>query len=413
MTDSPLAAAARQGGIHALDWVYRFAQDLDPKSPEHGGVRNVYDPLRREFRRSGHGLCLTWSACLAGFAGLAAYDLTGDPSYLDRVRLLAEYVKSNQNLDSADPLRCGAFVVSRDRRFVDVPDGSWAGNLFVHLFRRTGEADYLARAKLAADWLLRQARLPHGGFTTFYLLDKDQPVAYSHGSDGQHGIFLANLHAETNDDRCAEPLEPLADMLSGPGQHESGAYYASLRADGTPVFEGWDEQAGHPLVNGIERVVTGPRQNYYAALFLIEQHRRTGNRRYLESARRCGEWSLDLFQRRGCFPEWLTLSADGAWQPDSGADVASPGAMTRVWLALHEVDGDPRWLAASRRAVEWSLRWQRHCPGHPDLDGAIVVQPPLIAYHISFAAWGLLDQRLAAALQDSYKLFHNPAAGVL
>ena len=82
-------------GLRALDWVYRFAQELDPESLEYGGIRNNYDPMRREFRRSGHGLCLTWSACLAGFAGLAAYDLTCDRFYFDRVRLLARYVNSS------------------------------------------------------------------------------------------------------------------------------------------------------------------------------------------------------------------------------------------------------------------------------------------------------------------------------
>jgi uncharacterized protein YyaL (SSP411 family) len=391
------AAAVRRAGIDALDWVYRFAQDVDPKSPEFGGIRNLYNPMRREFRRSGHGLCLTWSACLAGFAGLAAYDLTGDPLYLDRVKLIAGYVKSNQNLDASDKLRYGTFVVSRDRRFVDVPDASWAGNLFVHLYRRTGEQDYLDRAKLAADWLVDQARMAHGGFTTFYLLDKEQPVAYSHGSDGQHGIFLANLHAETRDARYSEPLKPLADMLSGPGQHESGAYYASLRADGTPVFEGWDEKEGHPLVDGIEKIVTGPRQNYYAARFLVEQYGRGGNQRYLDSALRCSQWSLDHFRRDGYFSDWLTFT-DGRWESDGTADVASPGAMTRVWLALNEVAPDPRWIDACREVSEWSLRWQRRQPQDADLHGAIVAQPFLVAYFISFAAWGLLE--LAQHLQQ-------------
>ena len=278
-------SAIQQSGLRALDWVFRFAQDTDPDSPEYGGIRNVYDPMRRDFVRRGHGLCLTWSACLAGFASLAAYDLTGDDFYLDRVDLIARYVKSNQNLDQSDSLRYGSFVVSRDRRFVDVPDLSWAGNLFVHLYRRTGDQEYLDRAKLAADWLL-QMRMPHGGFATFFLLDSAQPVDYSHASDGQHGLFLANLHDAAKDDTYAAPLQPLADMLSGPGQHQSGAYYMSLRADGVPVYESWDEQAGHPLINGQLRTVCGPRQNYYASLFLLEQYRRDKNERYLQSAHR-------------------------------------------------------------------------------------------------------------------------------
>jgi len=345
--DDLFASAVRQAGLHALDWVFRFAQDLDRDSPEFGGVRNLYDPMGRNFIRRGHGLCLTWSACLAGFAGLAAYDLTGDEFYLERVNLIVRYVKSNQSLDESDPLRYGSFVVSRDRRFVDVPDLSWAGNLFVHLHRRTGDREYLDRAKLAADWLLRVARMPHGGFATFFLLDTGRPVDYSHASDGQHGLFLANLYGATKQDKYATPLKPLADMLSGPGQHESGAYYASVRADGTPVFEGWDEQAGHPLVDGIEKIVTGPRQNYYAALFLIEQYRRERNARYLESARRCAEWSLDLYHRHGYFSDWLTLSTGGEWEPDRLPDVASPGAMTRVWLALRN---------RSRRGACWPYK---------------------------------------------------------
>jgi hypothetical protein len=279
------------------------------------------------------------------------------------------------------------FVVSRDRRFVDVPDASWAGNLFIYLYRRSREQGYLDRATMAADWLLRMARMPHGGFATFYLLDTGKPVAYSHGSDGQHGIFLANLYEATGDPRYAAPLKPLADMLSGPGQHESGAYYASLRADGTPVFEGWDEAAGHPLVEGIEKIVTGPRQNYYAAL-PHQQYQRW--REALPGARRCAEWSIDLFHRHGYFPDWLTYEG-GEWIPDRTPDVASPGAMTRVWLALNEIDPSQRWVAACREAAQWSMRWQRLTPQFPDLDGAIVASPIIVAYFVSFAAWGLLE----------------------
>jgi hypothetical protein len=238
--------------------------------------------------------------------------------------------------------------------------------------------------------------MPHGGFASFYLLDSQQPVTYSHASDGQHGFFLANLHDATGDDTYAAPLKPLADMLSGPGQHHSGAYYVSIRADGTPVFESWDEDAGHPLVDGIEKAVTGPRQNYYSARFLIEQYRRDPDPKYLDSVRRCAQWSLDLFQRRGFFSEWLTLER-GEWVPDQHPDVAAPAAMARVWLPLNEVAPDPRWLDASLQAAEWTLRWQRRSPHHPDLHGAILADPLIVAYYNSFAAWGLLD--LARALE--------------
>lgn len=390
VADRRFASSVRQGGLDALEWVLRFAQDRDPESPEYGGVRNLYDAMRGEFVRRGHGLCLTWSACLGAFASLAAHGLTGDPFYRQRVDLIAHYVKGNQNLDQSDPIRWGSFLVSRDRAFVDVPDLSWAGNLFVDLYRLTEEEDYLARAKLAADWLLRVAPMSHGGFTSFYLLESRQPVAYSHASDGEHGFFLANLHDVTGDDRYGGPLERLADVLSGPAQHESGAYYASIRADGTPVFEGWDEESGHPFIEGIEKAVTGPRQNYYAARFLIEQYRRDPKPRYLESVRRCAEWSVDVFRRYGYLSEWLTLEG-GEWAPDGHPDVAAPGAMIRVWLPLNEVEPDARWLDVCHEAAEWTLRWQRRASGHPDIEGAILTEPFVIAYHNSFAAWGLLD----------------------
>jgi hypothetical protein len=393
--DNLFLSTVKDSGFRALDWVYRFAQDLDPNSREYGGIRNNYDPMRREFRRSGHGLCLTWSACLAGFTGLTAYDLTGDPFYLDRVKLIAEYVKSNQNLDESDGLRCGAFVVSRDRRFIDVPDSSWAGHLFLQLYRRTGEADYLRRARLAADWLLRVAPMPHGGFTTFYLLDSQRPVSYSHASDGQHGLFLGDLYDETGDDKYARPLKPLADMLAGAGQHDDGPYYASLRADGTPVFEGWDEEAGHPLVAGIEKIVTGPRQNYYAAAFLLEQYRRDGTKSYLASALRCARWTRELYRRNGYLAEWLTLNDEGIWESDR-PDVASPSATALVWLALDDLDPGAGWLDGCREMALWNLRWQRRLPGHPDLDGAVVATPTVVGYYQSFAAWGML--KLAARL---------------
>jgi hypothetical protein len=388
--DEFFAGAVRQSGLSALDWVLRFAQDVNPESPEYGGIRNVYDPMRREFRRAGHGLCLTWSACLAGFAALTAYDVTGDEFYRDRVDLIARYVKSNQNLDESDDLRYGSFVVSRDRRFVDVPDLSWAGRLFVHLHHRTGEQEYLDRARLAADWLLRVAAMSHGGFTTFYLLDTAEAVEYSHGSDGQHGLFLGDLYEATREEKYAAALAPLADMLSGPGQHDSGAYYVSIRADGTPVYESWDEEAGHPLVEGIEKIVTGPRQNYYAAMFLVEQYRRDRNAQYLESARRCCDWTLGHFAHHGYLSEWLTFEG-GEWTPDRHPDMAAPGSMVRVYLALAEVDPGPRWLAACSEAAAWTMRWQRWKPDQPDLNGAVNTEPHLlVAYHISFAAWGLL-----------------------
>jgi hypothetical protein len=389
----------RRAGIEALDWVLRFAQDLDPESPEYGGIRTMYNPMRREFPRAkqgwlpqeGQGLCLTWSACVAAFASMAAYDLTGDPFYLDRTKMIGEFVKKNQNLDSSDKVRYGTFVVSQGRKFVDVPDASWAGDLFVHLYRRTGDKDYLDRARVAADWLIERAHMSHGGFATFYMLDTAQPVSYSHGSDGQHGIFLANLFQETKDERYRKPLVPLADMLSGIGQHESGAYYGSVRADGTPVYEGWDEDTSRPLMDGIERVITGPRQNYYAARFLIEQYRRDGNRRYLESARRCVDFTLDTFRRDGYLSDWLTFE-NGRWVPNGYPDAASPSATTLVLLALTQAEDDPRWLEACLELSEWSVRWQCHQPDYPDLHGAIMMQPfMVIAFSFSFAAWGLLE----------------------
>lgn len=188
-----------------------------------------------------------------------------------------------------------------------------------------------------------------------------------------------------------EPLKPLADMLSGPGQHQSGAYYLSLREDGTPVSEDWDGVGGHPLIEGAERISAGPRQGHYPALFLVKQYRRDGNRRYLESARRYAEWAIGLYYHECCIPDSLVLDESGQWEPEAGPDVASPGAIVRVLLALHEADGNQKWIDAARELSEWSMRWQRRQPHEPDIDGAIMPASFVVSYHVSFAAWGLLE----------------------
>lgn len=36
-------ANTKSCGLRALDWVYRFAQEMDSESPECGGIRSNYD----------------------------------------------------------------------------------------------------------------------------------------------------------------------------------------------------------------------------------------------------------------------------------------------------------------------------------------------------------------------------------
>jgi hypothetical protein len=49
------------------------------------------------------------------------------------------------------------------------------------------------------------------------------------------------------------------------------------------------------------------------------------------------------------------------------------------------------------------MRWQRHQPHDPDLDGAIIAEPQIVAYHTTFAAWGLLGlaQHLRASVEGT------------
>jgi hypothetical protein len=48
-------------------------------------------------------------------------------------------------------------------------------------------------------------------------------------------------------------------------------------------------------------------------------------------------------------------------------------------------------MEACCQMAEWEMRWQRHSPQFADLDGAILASPIIVAYFVSFAAWGMLE----------------------
>ena len=137
-----------------------------------------------------------------------------------------------------------------------------------------------------------------------------------------------------------------ADWLAG-HQNGDGSFYRSYYYDGSVCM---DSKASTPCV----------------IRFLLQMAALTGNAAYRESALRAGEWTYEKmyqgFEYRG-----------GTCDQSDVLDKESGIYCLFAFLALHEADGDSRWLEAARGAADyvetftfvWSFPVEMPYPNHP------------------------------------------------
>jgi uncharacterized protein YyaL (SSP411 family) len=113
------------------------------------------------------------------------------------------------------------------------------------------------------------------------------------------------------------------------------------------------------------------RQSYWWGDPMIAAFQETGERRYLECARRVGDWYLHLTRDE-------TDPFHGSLRESPGLETSGMACAAILWLDLFQETKDERWMAAARRAVRYCLGMQFREAQDPNLRGAVLEQvlPP-------------------------------------
>jgi len=104
---------------------------------------------------------------------------------------------------------------------------------------------------------------------------------------------------------------------------------------------------------------------------LIVAFQESGDRRYLDCARRVGDWYLHL-TRDEADPFHASLRSSQA------VDTSGMACAAILWMDLYQETKDERWMSATRRALRYCLSMQFRDVQDASLKGALLEQllPP-------------------------------------
>ena len=213
----------------------------------------------------------------------------------------------------------------------------------------TGDHKYTEWALDAAFWVARNAYISDGLFRDAFDVKTAQFVAAPWPSDRpgrplvDEAVFL-KAFKQTRNAICKKIFYAAADRLlkdeDPPGNWN--AYPLNSRS-GFP----YTRQAfrwGHPLIAAFQD---------------------SGDRRYLDCARRVGDWYLHL-TRDEADPFHASL------RPSQSLDTSGMACAAILWLDLFQETKDDKWRAAARRALRYCLTMQFREVQDPNLKGALL-----------------------------------------
>lgn len=211
-------AQSLRSALLAGDWLINTQNkqalwDNEPFNGDFGRWVYEYRPGDGFWRGS---VCWTMATGIMGLVTL--YERTGMEIYSETAIRAGNYLKSLQVLDSRNRKTYGAMrEMSQLDQFIFPRDGMTSTGGFLALYRLTGDPEYLERAKLYADWYLENALNPETGWPYWnYPLDKDGPgendkrMGYFQGGGG---IFLYHLYKVTGDERYRKGLKHITDKF--------------------------------------------------------------------------------------------------------------------------------------------------------------------------------------------------------
>ena len=337
----------------ALDWLtHSDIRRANGGSLGRGGVNQGYN-----WRERSYPFIYSEITGYAISAYVNAYRWTGNELYLAVARESAEFLLRVQNLskeyriEGAVPHSLSLPHLTPLRRYYSFDSAMCLQGLLdlntVHPVPALRES-----ARGIGDWLVHRMQRPDGAFISVVdgITREDRPDGDEVFGDGgslhaKHAIGLLKLSDATGDHRYAVASQQVCDWVLCL-QDNDGAFHAT-------------EQ--------MEQVVS--HSHCYATEGLLFAHDALGAERYGEAARRAAEWLLSIQNRDGS----INIAYKRRWWrmgrritekmlPRRVSDATAQAV--RIWLALFYLDGDDRFLRASRRAADYLRRAQ--CTSSPD-----------------------------------------------
>ena len=278
-----------------------------------------------------------------------------DDQYLAGARVAAEFIGAERNTDRRGK-HFGLLYAYEYRpdevntaALFETLDGLFA------LTEATGERKYADWALDAAFWAARNAYRGDGLFHDAFDLKTSQFVAPPWGAEkGGRPLVddavLLKAYKHTRNALCRKLFFAAADRL--------------LKEEEAPGH--WNN-----FPPGAKSAYGHPRQSYWWGYPLIAAYRESGERKYLDCARRVGDWYLHLTRDE-------TDPFHGSLRAPAGLDTSGMACAAILWLELFEETRDARWMAAAQRALRYCLAMQFREVQDPNLKGAFLEQvlPP-------------------------------------
>ena len=275
-------------------------------------------------------------------------------------------------------LVAGEGRATRTMQWLQPPGSPSVGMAMLEAYQRTGEKALLDHA-LAAGAALAAAQLPSGGWN--YSFDFSDPTRskrrnISTFDDNTSQSCLRFLLAlgevatgNTARERAIRHARDLGLRKLLEAQYPNGAW--PQRYDGVPKAakdfpvlkarypKTWSRT--YPKANYINHYTFNDNSHRDYVLLALEAHRVTGDLKYLQAARRSGDFIL-LAQMPEPQPAWAqqyNARMEPAWarkfEPPSITGGESVGAC-RTLIELYLVTGDEKYLRAVETAVKWYRR---------------------------------------------------------
>ena len=350
-------SALRQAVANGCGWITGVAQ---MKSDTLSGERNSHNLHHKHWRGALRGeysaatrewdfFCPVWHTGQAIKALVMASRALERPALLDAARFSAEFIGAERVSDREHP-HYGLIFGYEDRgnqvntsAVLECVDGLWL------LAEATGDTRYAEWARSAADWVARNAYFGGGLCRDAFEVETWRYVAPPWKTD--------------------QPGRPLIDdaVFLKAGHRKIFYEIAArlLREEDPPGnwirFVPCDPVAG----------TLHPRQAYWWGHPMIAAYRDSGDRRYLECARRAGDWYRSAMRSDGGM---FRATARDFKTPSFGHETSGIACAAILWLDLWNETREEKWLAAANQALRYCMNMQFRDVRDPNLKGAVLGQ---------------------------------------